>query len=283
MADRIRIRNGNVFDPAAGSFERRDLCLADGRIVSEGGFEPDSTIDADGYLVTPGLIDLHVHAYEKTLPVWHDIDLYELPSGVTTAVDAGTSGPDDYAYFAGQNRSRRTRMFSLLSPVPEGQTLQPRAEDQNPARWDRDRIRDTIRSFPEEIVGFKFRQQDKLQEPFGLYEEHLEEGRKLADEYMLPLVLHVNDPLGGAERAAGFLNHGDIYCHMYAGARESILDEQGRIRAGILEARRRGVLFDACNGRGNFLFRNAVPALRQGFFRTLSAVTSIIPAIISSL
>ena len=44
-----------------------------------------------------------------------------------------------------------------------------------------------------------------------------------------------------------------------------MLDETGRLRPYLLEARKRGVLFDVGHGGGSFLFRQAVPAIQQGF------------------
>ena len=75
----------------------------------------------------------------------------------------------------------------------------------------------------------------------------------------------MNNPNVSCESIAELLRPGDVYCHMYAGSKSSILDENGKVMAGVLEARRRGVIFDACNGRGNFLFKVAEPCISQGF------------------
>ena len=77
--------------------------------------------------------------------------------------------------------------------------------------------------------------------------------------------MHVNDPNVPTEQIAAELRPGDVFCHMYAGKDENILSEEGSVRAGIREARQRGVVFDASNGRGNFLFQVAEPAIRDGF------------------
>lgn len=65
----VLIRGGRVIDPASGLDAVCDVALRDGRVVAIGPkLAPESpetlTIDADGLIVTPGLIDPHVHLRE---------------------------------------------------------------------------------------------------------------------------------------------------------------------------------------------------------------------------
>ncbi len=81
----------------------------------------------------------------------------------------------------------------------------------------------------------------------------------------LRLCVHATDcPLPAGELAA-MLRPGDIFCHCFQGKGHPILTEDGGIDPGVLEARERGVLFDAANGRGNFSLRVAKAALAAGF------------------
>ena len=57
---------------------------------------------------------------------------------------------------------------------------------------------------------------------------------------------------------------GDIHTHVFAQQFPIILDG-GRINPILAEARERGVIFDVGHGAGSFWFRNAVPAVKQGF------------------
>jgi dihydroorotase len=63
------------------------------------------------------------------------------------------------------------------------------------------------------------------------------------------------------------LRPGDILTHTYAHVegRTPIVGEDGKVRPYVWEARKRGVIFDAGHGGGSFVFRQAVPALKQGF------------------
>ena len=75
----------------------------------------------------------------------------------------------------------------------------------------------------------------------------------------------MNNPVIPPEEASAMLRPGDVFCHMYYGDGDTILDEKGRVKPEIWKARERGVVFDACNGRNNFAFKTAVPAVREGF------------------
>jgi len=61
------------------------------------------------------------------------------------------------------------------------------------------------------------------------------------------------------------LRPGDISTHAYR-APAPWVDEQGKLYAYLSDARKRGVLFDVGHGGGSFAWRNAVPAVKQGFY-----------------
>ena len=60
------------------------------------------------------------------------------------------------------------------------------------------------------------------------------------------------------------LRPGDIYTHVYPGLRNE-QDRSGRVNPALLEGRKRGVIFDVGHGGGSFLWRIAVPAIKEGF------------------
>ncbi len=74
-------------------------------------------------------------------------------------------------------------------------------------------------------------------------------------------------PLALDELLLQRLRPGDILTHAYAhvSGRTPIVDDGGKVRPFVWEARKRGVIFDAGHGGGSFLFAQAVPAMAQGF------------------
>jgi dihydroorotase len=263
MAD-IVIKNGFVYDPLTREKGVRDLALSGGLIAAVS--QDPLVIDAGGCLVVPGLIDFHVHCFTEVSDIAVDADSFCLPGGVTSCVDAGTAGTANFETAYRYNVCpSAVNIKALLDLAPEGQISARHPENQDPRFWDRDRIRTLVKKYPGLIKGLKIRLSANVLEPFKLRMEPLTEGIRLAEELGLPLTAHVNDPPVKLAEIASALRPGDVFCHMYAGAAESILDGEGRIKAEIKAARDRGVLFDAANGRNNFLFKAAVPAIKQGF------------------
>ena len=86
MNSELLIKNGRVIDPANGIDKECDVLIADDKIASVGKIEKsaDNVIDAAGKLVTPGLIDIHVHFREPG-----DEEEETIASGSTAAVAAG--------------------------------------------------------------------------------------------------------------------------------------------------------------------------------------------------
>lgn len=266
MSDKILIKNGMVYDPFQHKMQKRDIALTHGKICTLEGFHADCEINADGCYVTPGLIDFHLHCFTGSSDGACDADTFCLPNGVTTCVDAGTSGSANFkALYADVIARSTTRVLALLHVAAEGLTTGRHAENQTPADWDQEKIEKLCRCYPE-IVGLKIRMGKNICDPYGLKDEHLKEGIQLAEKLGKKVVVHVNDPNVSTDRIAAFLRSGDVFCHMYAGKEENILSKDGRVKEGIKEARKRGVVFDACNGRGNFLFKVAEPAIQDDFF-----------------
>ena len=86
MADQLLIKNGHVIDPANGINQKCDVLIVDGMVAEVGKVErsAQTVIDAAGKLVTPGLIDIHVHFREPG-----DEEEETIASGSAAAVAAG--------------------------------------------------------------------------------------------------------------------------------------------------------------------------------------------------
>ena len=99
----IIIKNGHVIDPANHRNGRMDIAINGSKIVKIGPNLPASqarqVIEAGQFYVTPGLIDLHTHFDAQGADLNLNPDHNSLRNGVTTAVDAGSSGADNFENF----------------------------------------------------------------------------------------------------------------------------------------------------------------------------------------
>lgn len=86
MPDELLIKDGRVIDPANGVDKECDVLIVDGKIAEVGRIDKpaQTVIDATGKLVTPGLIDIHVHFREPG-----DEEEETIASGSAAAVAAG--------------------------------------------------------------------------------------------------------------------------------------------------------------------------------------------------
>src|SRR6267154_1628923 len=128
----LLLKGGHVIDPGNNIDGVMDVAIASGRIarVASSIAEADAqqVVDVRGLYVTPGLVDIHVHAYTGTgMKGAYSGDNSVYPdgftfrSGVTTVVDAGSSGWRNFADFKDRVIDRsRTRVMALLNIVGLG-------------------------------------------------------------------------------------------------------------------------------------------------------------------
>src|SRR5207237_163623 len=155
------LRGGHVLDPTNGRDEVLDVAVADTRIARVApriAEVADTILDVAGLYVTPGLIDIHVHVYPRRGddgPTWQASlvpDAHSFRAGVTTFVDAGTSGADDFADFKQHWIDRSaTRVLAWLNIAARGMG----DADQDPSNFDSARAADVVDAHPETIVGIK--------------------------------------------------------------------------------------------------------------------------------
>ena len=264
------IRNGRVIDPAAGIDEVKDIAVRNMRVIDEKDAEGGQVIDAEGCLVVPGLIDFHTHLFHEGSNICIKPDLM-IAHGTTAAVDAGSAGTATYeAFYKTVVASSLMRVKGFLTLYAGGQLDPKLLEDFNPALYNIDKAERVVDRYRDSLLGLKIRiskgvvPDDKAAEYLQAVVDIAEELTKRTGVPLRVCVHTTNSPITAGE-LAGILRKGDIFCHCFQGAGNTIVMEDGTIDPGVLAARERGVIFDAANGKGNFGVRTAEKALAAGF------------------
>src|SRR5207344_3279764 len=101
MAFDLILKGGRVIDPSQNIDRVTDVAFAGGKVAKVGNDLSGAaeTRDVAGYIVTPGLIDLHTHVYWGGTSLGIDAEEFCRTSGVTTAIDTGSAGPGNFAGF----------------------------------------------------------------------------------------------------------------------------------------------------------------------------------------
>lgn len=266
------IRGGRVMDPYTAVDGIRDVVIQNMKIVDPQGenVECDHVIDASGCIVAPGLIDFHTHIFYEGSGSCLRPDLM-IAQGTTAAVDAGSAGTVTYeAFYKTVVAQSAIRIKSFLTTYSGGQLDFKLCEDFNPELINLPRMERVIDKYRDNILGLKIRlSKGVVPDDKGL--EYLKRIVELAGELdrklgtSLRVCVHTTNAPITAGELADCLRPGDIFCHCYQGMGNTIVLEDGGISPQILEARKRGVIFDAANGRGNFGVETAKRALAAGF------------------
>jgi dihydroorotase len=271
----LLIRNGHVVDPKNGINAVMDVAVTGDKIaLVASNIAPArarQVADATGFYVTPGLIDIHAHVfwgadrdsqysdgYSAVQP-----DSYSFRSGQTTLVDVGGAGWRSFPKFKEQVIDRSTtRVLSFLNIVGAGMRGGP--VEQNLADMDAKLTALRVRQHPGVIVGVKVAHYGGPE--WDPVTRAVAAGREANVPVMVDFGGHT-PPLSLEDLLLKHLRPGDILTHTYAhvAGRIPIVDESGKVRPYVWAARKRGIIFDAGHGGGSFLFRQAVPAMKEGF------------------
>jgi dihydroorotase len=256
----LLIKGGRVVDPSQRIDGVIDIAISGGRITA---LQPDiarsaaaTVIDATGKLVTAGLVDIHAHIDREMLPA------HCLSTGVTSLVDAGSRGADNVEELVGIAKAAPNRVRILLNLGRGG--LGGRGELLDFANADAGSARKAIEAHRDVIIGIKARLSRGVVGERDL--AAIDRAHEVTVPLGLPLMVHVGQSVSPMAAIVGRLRPGDIVTHVYAPPPNGILDDQGRIFPEVLEARRRGILFDIGNGRnGHITWDVAERAIGQGF------------------
>ena len=261
------IKGGLVYDPATRQLTKADISVEDGVIVRETTRADDRIIDAEGCIVTTGLIDYHVHYFNHGTENGVNPDAASFPCGITTAVDAGSCGAANYELYRNTVMALSdVRIFNALLIASGGQVTDRYPEQLQVQHFDIPKIKKLFKKYPDNLVGLKTRMSEGIINPDEA-EASLAATVKLAGEIGCRVIVHITKPVLGLEKLTAMLRKGDVVCHAFQGlGRETILDQAGQVRACIREAAKRGILFDASNGRSNYDLTVCQKAVAQGFY-----------------
>ncbi|GAB2024876.1 amidohydrolase/deacetylase family metallohydrolase [Lactovum odontotermitis] len=252
-----------------------EVAVTDGKISFVGETftgEAKDSVDAKGAYLSAGWIDAHVHCYPEMTLYYDYIDELGVTKGVTTVIDAGSTGENNVKEFYEYARRAETNVYAMLNISRNGiydQYEFRHMEDVN----EENNIR-RMKEMPDFIVGIKCRMSKSVVGDKGILP--LELAKSLEEKTGLPLMIHVGTNPPELEEILAKLDAGDIVTHVFNGKKNGILGENGRIKDFVKEAYARGVHFDLGHGTDSFNFAVAREALKEGVkCRTVSTDTYI--------
>ena len=267
----ILLKGGHVIDPKNRLSALRDVAIKDGKIAAIASAIPPAqarkTIPVNGLYVVPGLIDIHAHVFSGTngsMLSGGDTsihpDSFAQRVGVTTVVDAGSSGRHNFAEFRRTVVDKaRTRVLVFLNIG--GQGMPGDAKEQDLDDMDANAAASLAAANKDVIVGFKVAHYN------GPEWTPVERGVQAGTIANLPVMIdfgafHIARPF--QDLVLKKLRPGDIYTHAFY-APVPYFDANAKLLPYLHEARKRGVLFDVGHGGAAFEFKQAARAVKQGF------------------
>jgi len=272
MSYNLILRGGRVIDPSQKLDAVTDIAFSAGKVARIGpelkGNADTDIRDVSGAIVAPGLIDLHTHVYWGGTSLGIDAEDFCRRSGVTTAVDTGSAGPGNFAGFRKHVIERsQVRILAYLHVSFAGiYAFSPRVmvgeseEIRLMAPIDAAEVANANRDI---IVGIKVRVGARASGRSGTVP--LDIALQVADETGLPVMAHIDDPPPTYEEVIARLRPGDVLTHAFRPYPNAPVTAQGTVKQAVIDARRRGVLFDIGHGKGSFAFKTARAMLANGF------------------
>lgn len=267
----LLLKGGHVIDPKNRISKVMDVAIAGGKIAKVAPDIPASdakrVANVRGLYVTPGLIDIHVHVYTGTglraLTGDSSVqpDAFAFRTGVTTMVDAGTSGYRNFPDFRQRVIDRvRTRVLALLNIAAGGMGPEPGGED-DPKNMDVEATVKMAREHKDVVVGFK---SAHYKGPAWFSVERAVAAGKATDMPVMVDFGYTTNERNLTALLTEKLRPGDIYTHCYSGHRDELLG--GKVNPAMWAGRKRGIIFDLGHGGGSFYWYVAVPAFHEGFY-----------------
>jgi len=266
----LLLKGGTVLDPAQDLRGAFDVAVQDGKIASVAANIPASearrVIHLPGKTVTPGLIDLHTHVFDGVAANGVHPDIAGVHAGVTTVVDAGSSGCATFSAFPRHILPKcETEVIPLLHICQTGLATNPDIIAESSID-----LESTLRVAREHrglIKGIKARMVSPALEIFGMEMPRL--AKRAARESGVPLMVHIGDTTKRYDpnvirELLPLLEPGDIVTHLFTANPGGVLDTNGKLVPEAKELAARGVWLDTAHGRMNFGFNVGRRVLDQG-------------------
>jgi len=268
----LLLKGGRLIDAKNKIDAKMDLAIKDGKIFKVASVIPATdakkVVDVTGLIVSPGLINMHTHVYAGSKPGFTDGTSSQLPdafaprAGITTVVDAGTSGWKTFPDFKSKIiDGSATRVLAFLSIAASGYSVDKAQENIND--MDAQVTAETVKKYPDILVGVRIGryETDDNWTPF----DRAVEAAKLSNT---PLFVECHLPKYSLEDQLKHMRPGDIMTHAFENVSErmTVVDDNGKVRPFVMAAQKRGILFDIGHGGGGFWFNQAIPAFEQGLW-----------------
>jgi dihydroorotase len=266
----LLIKGGTVIDPSQGINGLNDVAVEDGKIARVAASisieEASRVVEVKGSIVTPGLIDLHTHIYDGVNGNGVQADIGGVRAGVTTMVDAGSSGCDTFGGFPRHIIPNNvTEIIPFLHICRTGLATTP--DIFSPASIDLDKTIQVVEENPGVILGIKARMVSPALEIMGMEMPRL--AKRAAKEAGVKLMVHIGDTEkrydpNVVRQLLPILEEGDIVTHLFTANPGGVIDASGKLVPEAQEAKDRGVWLDTAHGRMNFSFDVGQRVLDQG-------------------
>lgn len=276
----LLLKGGHLIDPKNGIDSKMDVGIKNGKIFKLAADIPANaskkTVNVNGLYVTPGIIDIHTHVFAGTQdPGFTGFEIangfgsvvpddFTFRAGVTTIVDAGSSGWRNFNVFKKQTIDHsETRVLAFISIAGYGMLGTVHAQDitdMNPVA-----TAFVMNEYPNHIVGIKahhYRGHD-----FTPVDRAVAAGNMTKK----PIIVDFGGSTPRLSIEELFMKHmrpGDIFTHTFAYSlpgRESVVDENSKLKPFVLEAQKSGRIFDVGHGGGAFRWHVANASIKQGF------------------
>ena len=263
------LKGGRVLDPSTGLDGVLDVAVENGRIARvAAGIAPAEAkrvVEVGGKLVTPGLIDVHAHVFEGVNRTGVNPDLGGVYAGVTTIVDAGSSGAATFGGWRHILPRCKTEIIPFLHICQTGLATNPDIIAESSID-----LEDTVKVAGEHkglIQGIKARMVSPALEIMGMEMPKL--AKRAAREAGIKLMVHIGDTAKRYDPRVihpllDLLEPGDILTHYFTPNPGGVLDGNGKLVPEAREAHARGVWFDTAHGRMNFSFDVGRRVIEQG-------------------